>query len=423
MASENLRSTPIRIGMLILAAALAEVGFASEAPSEPGLWQHSVDQAADLWRQSREKADDAWGRIHGWFDEDPRQEFGRLWNRILPKLDETLALEDRQDQLPDTAWFAPDKASNQAEINALLDEAVAILAVSPAQDYRARIRRLEADILQAQQDIADYRTRRVAAPRDAAWQKTVADYDRAITEREADIATYRKELTAVREGFAAELRGLGIEVSEEQLELLLSTVVGDNLIDLGVAFDQVKAITLELQRLLEKSGEDLQSARRYYGLYVVLLKVLDHMHSRLVERIDKRYLPRIGAIMDRTRDLMAQTRTLQRQADRADPILASNIEAQELTLRAASVYREYLIDQSRQLQTARQKLGHDIATAWNTYETVKVSGELVGLIRNSQRLLDSLLQREVPPLRGFQNLELQRELRTLTLRLRESEGA
>lgn len=423
MTTSSSTTNLIRIGVLCLTAAFALPGVAAEGTSETDVWQRSVDQASDLLRQSREMADDAWRRVRGWFDEDPGQEFGRLWNRILPKLDETLALEDRQGQLPDTAWLTRDKASNQAEINALLDEAVAILAVSPAQDYRARIRRLEADILQAQQDIAEFRTRRVAAPRDAAWQKTVEDYDRAIAEREADIETYRKELASVRKTFAAELRGLGIEVSDEQLELLLSTVVGDNLIDLGVAFDQVKAITLELQRLLEQSGEDLRSARRYYGLYVVLLKVLDRMHGQLVDGIEQRYLPRIGSIMDRTRDLMAQTRTLQREGDRTDPILASNIKAQELTLRAASVYREYLIDQSRQLESARQRLGRDVATAWNTYETVKVSGELVGLIRHSQRLLDSLLQREVPPLRGFQNLELQRELRSLTLRLRESERA
>jgi hypothetical protein len=116
---------------------------------------------------------------------------------------------------------------------------------------------------------------------------------------------------------------------------------------------------------------------------------------------------------------MGQTRDLQRQAAKPEPVLDANIEAQELTLRAASYYREYLIEQSRQIGLARQRLRGDIVTAWNTYETVKVSGELVGLIRNSRQLLDGLLQREVPPLRGFQNLELQRELRNLTLRLRE----
>lgn len=388
----------------------------------PGLWQRSLEQAEGWWQQSRDLAGQTWDRTRDWLAGEPKGSFGEVWSQIVPKLGEILTLEDRREQLPKSAWFGKDQRSNQAEIDALLDEAVAILTVSPAQDYRARIRRLEGEILAAQQEIAELRTRRVAAPRDATWQKTMADYDQAIAEGEAAIEGYRAELGAVRRAFAAELRGLGLEVSDEQVELLLSTVVGDNLVDLGVAFDQVKALTLELQRLVEQSGEDIESARRYYGMYLVLLKVLERMHTQILEAIERRYLPGIDEILQRTRDLTAQTRVLQRQAAKADPILEANLQAQALTERAATYYRDYLAEQSRQIAAARQRLGRDILTAWNTYETVKVSGELVGLIRNSRQLLDGLLQREVPPLRGFQSLELQRELRNLTLRL-QAQGA
>jgi len=408
------------VAALALWLATAPAISADQPPTgETGIWQRSLGQASGWWQQSQGRLGDAWEQTRGWFTAEPGGEFGDVWNRILPKLGETLVLEDRREQLPPRAWFSADQRSNQAEINALLDEAVAILAVSPAQDVRGRVRRLEAEIQKAQQEIAELRTRRVAAPRDATWQKTVADYARAIAEKEAEIQRYRSDLAEVRRAFATELRGLGMEVSGEQLELLLSTVVGDHLIDLGIAFDHVKAITLELQRLVEQSGEDIESARRYYGLYVVLLKVLERLHTQIIEAIDEPYLTRIAAIQARTRELMGQTRVLQRQAAKPDPVLDANIEAQELTLRAATYYREYLVEQSRQIGFARQRLRGDIVTAWNTYETVKVSGELVGLIRNSRQLLDGLLQREVPPLRGFQNLELQRELRNLTLQLRE----
>ena len=50
-----------------------------------------------------------------------------------------------------------------------------------------------------------------------------------------------------------------MEVGYEQIELLLATVVGDNLIDLVIVFDNVKAITSQLERLVEDSGEDLQN--------------------------------------------------------------------------------------------------------------------------------------------------------------------
>ena len=60
-----------------------------------------------------------------------------------------------------------------------------------------------------------------------------------------------------------------------------------------------------------------------------------------------------------------------------------------------------LVDQGRQVSEARRDLELDIAAAWNTYETVRVSGELVGLVRSSRRLLDGLLNRQVPAMKPF----------------------
>ena len=71
----------------------------------------------------------------------------------------------------------------------------------------------------------------------------------------------------------------------------------------------------------------------------------------------------------------------------------------------------------------RKNLEKDIAAAWNTYETVRVSGELVGIVRSSRRLLDGLLNRQVPTLRPFQNLEMKREFESLTMQLRMAEAS
>lgn len=286
------------------------------------------------------------------------------------------------------------------------------------QRYREQIRELNAEIEHARQEIAEYRTRRVSAPQDALWERTVADYEEAIAERESRIDGARRELRDTKHQFSAELRRLGLELNDEQLEFLLATVVGDNLVDLSIAFDNVKAITVQLEQLLQDSDEDLASARRYYGMYVVLLKVLERMHLQLIGAIDEHYLPQIDAIVRRTRDLEARTRQLRQQPGTDRRMLDANLEAQRLTLRAAAVYREYLVDQSRQVVEAQRGLARDIATAWNTYETVKVSGELVALIRHSRNLLDNLLERQVPALRPFENLAMQREFVKLTAQLR-----
>jgi hypothetical protein len=142
------------------------------------------------------------------------------------------------------------------------------------------------------------------------------------------------------------------------------------------------------------------------------------MHLQVEESIAGTHIPQIDAIVERAEALSQQTRDLREQAPEKSDILAANLEAQRLTVEAAGVYRDYLNEQGRQVTAARVELETDIAAAWNTYETVRVSGELVGLVQSSRKLLDGLLDRQVPALRPFDNLAMQREFEKLTAQLR-----
>jgi hypothetical protein len=365
---------------------------------------------------------DLWQQTRSLLDEEEEGEFAQLWDGMLPSLDQALVLNEERSQLPESAWFGRDRADAQADIDRILDQAVKILAVSPLQDYRGQIRRLEAAIADDRQAIAELRTRRVTAPQDSLWKETAGDIDAAIAERQASIARNQAALAQSRSEFAGELRQVGLELDDRQLEFLLSTVMGDNLIELGIAFDNVKAITAELELLVRNSGEDLESARRYYGMYLVLLQVLEHMHAQLLQAVEARFLPQIDAILVKTEALTADARRLLQESSANRAVLEANLEAQALTQRAAGAYRDYLLQQAEAVAASRASLERDIAAAWNTYETVKVSGELVGLIRTSQRMLDELLQRQVPVLRPFANLQMQREFAKLTERLRAAEA-
>lgn len=407
------------LGALLLGPAVAEE-VSPEAV--PGYWERSRETAEALWDKSRSTVGDLWQQTRSLLDEEEGAEFARLWDGMLPRLDQALVLNEEQAQLPESAWFGRDRGDAQAEIDRILDQAVEILAVSPLQDYRGRIRALEAAIADDRQTIADLRARRVTAPQDSLWKETTKEIDAAIAERQARIARNQAALAQLRSEFAAELRQVGLDLDDQQLEFLLSTVMGDNLIELGIAFDNVKAITAELEQLVRNSGEDLESARRYYGMYLVLLQVLEHMHRQLLQAVQERFLPQIDAILTKTDELTADARRLLQESSANRAVLEANLEAQALTQRAAGAYRDYLLQQAEAVAASRARLERDIAAAWNTYETVKVSGELVGLIRSSQRMLDELLQRQVPVLRPFANLQMQREFAKLTERLRSGEA-
>lgn len=424
---------PVTAVLLLLAAAMP---LAAEPPAEgaeadlwtrtregaDAWWERSRTTAGDWWQRSQEAAGGAWDSTRGLLLPGEPDPFGTVWDRVLPTLGETLERQDRHANLPEKSWIGTDQRSNQKAIDKLLDDAVAILSTSELRRYRDRIRFLDGEIERARQDIAEYRQRRVSAPAQSLVKKTVDDYEQAITARQADIRRYETDLAAIKGEFAAELRAMGLIVGEEQVDLLLSTVVGDNLIDLGIVFENVKSVTAQLEHLVEESGEDLQSARRYYGMYVVLLRSLHEMHLHVERAITEQYLPQIDQIIERARELSAETLRLKERSPQRAQLLAANLDAQRLTIEAAGIYRRYLIEQAEQVGKARAELAADIAAAWNTYETVRVSGELVDLVRTSQRLLDGLLDRQVPALRPFENREMQREFEKLTAQLRAAEG-
>ncbi len=264
--------------------------------------------------------------------------------------------------------------------------------------------------------ISELKRRKMTAPADSLWRKTVKEIDAEIAERERLLGEQRQEMGRLREAFAAELQAMGLEIDAGRLEFLLSTVVGDEVVEMTVAFEQVRRLTGQLESLTAESQEDLPTARRYYGMYTVLLKVLERMHANLIGGIDQRYLPQLQVIENRARALRRETRAL--QARSTSPVLQANLEAQQLTIDAAGRYGDYLKRQRSQVAASKERLARDLAVAQNTYETVKVSGDLVALMKDSRRLLDALFSLQVPRLRAFENLEMKREFERLTQTLR-----
>ncbi len=390
------------------------LGLTLVSSSAAGVMEDSLNEADELWDKTLEYAGSGIERARRFWREQQAGD-ARLWQDLMPRLDEILALQDRQRELPESAWFGEDQVSNTSRINALLDEAAEILVGNNA--LRARIRQLARGMNDNRRAITDLKRRRMAAPSDSLWRKTVQDIEDEIAERERMLTEQQKELDRVRRMTASELREMGVDIDAEGLEFLLSTVVGDDVVDMTLAFEQVRRLTEQLEALTSRGREDLPTARRYYGMYTVLLEILDHMNATLIGSIEQDYLPRIAAIGGRARELRRQTRELQAHAPSA--VLQANLEAQQLTIDAAGSYADYLQRQRQQLLTSRQRLSLDIAVARNTYETVKMSGDLVALMEDSQVLLDSLFRLQVPALRAFENAEMKREFQRLTSTLRK----
>lgn len=358
-----------------------------------------------------------------------QQRIGQLFENVLPTLDETRELVDLHSELPDSSRipFKTDKESNSAAINELLDEAIVVLSVSEVSDYRQRIREANEAIAASREKIADYRRQRISA----AWAKDQSQIDKVnpfelskeaideqIKSQKETIERREEELVTLKKTFAKELSKIGVEVDEQGVESLLASVSGDDIVTMAVVFDNIKHLTTQLQKLTEESGEALDVSKRYYGMYVVMIHVMDRIQKTFVLDVNEKHIPKLNEFAKKADQNIKAARALIKTNGGDTETLEANIVSNELTRETAKLYVEYLKRNAELIAAENKRAQKNLATAMNTYDTVKLSSDVAELMSSGRRDFDTLMKLQVPKLREFGNEAIRREFERMTSELR-----
>lgn len=356
---------------------------------------------------------------------------GPLFEKVFPKLSKTLDLVDRHEDLPDrTLLFGEDKRSNRAKIDRLLDEAIDALEIGKISQHRATIRQVEQNIRTSHQNITQYQRKRISAPQEDTlglldkanpFLVTKEGYDKLIESERANIAAWEQDLVNVKAEFAVQLRAIGLELDDQAVESLLFSVSGDDMVTLAVVFDNVKRITDQLEILTGESGEDPQTAKRYYGMYVVLVRILDRIQKQLIADIHERHVPALQGYMKQADRNIEQARQLIKSSNGDEATLLNNIQANETTKKTAELYVEYLKEQAEMVRNENKAVEKTLATAMNTYQTVRLSSDVATLIQAGRESFNTLMRLRLPYLREFKNEAIRREFQRMTESLRSTQ--
>lgn len=423
------------ISLTLLAVGCSEADSSPETEDEPigqanpsVLVDETISEVAsdDLVSIAESKQDDQ-DSSPVVFEGDDR--FGDLFEEVIPILEETRGLVDQHGDLPDKSRlpFTEDKQSNSAAINELLDAAIVVLADSDVTDYRQRIREANDAISISYGNIADYQRQRVSAR----WSKDQSQIDKvnpfelskeAIDERieaeQKSIEQQEEKLVQLKKKFAKELSAIGVVVDEEGVESLLSSVSGDDIVSMAVVFENIKNVTAQLQNLTQQSGEALDVSKRYYGMYVVMVHVMDRIQKSFVRDVREKHVPKLKSFSKQADDNIAQARSII-ELKGGDPVLLSaNIESNKLTQATAVLYIDYLQRNAALIEAENRRAQKNLATAMNTYNTVKLSSDVASLMKSGRRDFDALMKLQIPPLREFSNESIRREFERMTVELR-----
>ena len=345
------------------------------------------------------------------------------WGSLTETLSDALSLRDRQETLPASSWFGADRTSNARKIDELLDRALEILAQGRAGDLRRQALELRSEIPKLRLEADGLRNQRISAPESSRlpWVKTRAKIDERLSELDGEITDRERALSAVNAQLAEALRELGLQLDDRQIDILLSSVTGDDLLQNAVVFSNVRAMVEKLAELSREDRDNLEINRRYSGLYLVLNDLLIHTQEELVRKIDGEYKPRLVEIGREAEALRREALAKASQAGYSDLQKKSfvlNAESNAMTLRVAELYTQLLDSQRRGILDNLADLRRSRDLAENTYRTVRSSGDLRNLIRSGLELFDSIHALSMPEILPFENEAIRREFEEINKRLR-----
>ena len=362
---------------------------------------------------------------------DPTFERGRkLFGVIRQILDDAARVRLEQQTQPDGpvedfVWRQLG-VDDQGRVSTLLGTAFEMAIDAPVVEMQREIEAARDQIATMRAQIAELQERRISAPADGGLSAILGmeeDQDTltsAIEDLQERIAGQEAKIAEIKRRFADAMAAIGAEMSAEQIDLLLDSVTGSDIVELAAAYEAVRGVSRQLRELMDESGEDLTYARRYYGMHTVLIALLVDSQTRVLRKIDGVYLPKLKAIeedlmatAEETDELLADNPT--REQRRA---LAANKKSQRIALDALRLYREYLLRQRTQIAQARERTVKELRVADNTLKTVEASFQLKEVMDSAAASFDALLTLESPGFeRLFRNEELRREFQDLTDRI------
>jgi hypothetical protein len=316
------------------------------------------------------------------------------------------------------------REDREAQIRQLLDSVLEIVTDAPVVQMQSKLQEHRKAISGMKDQISQLRQKRLVAPEGGLLPSiltdTQASIDSKITDLEGRIKGNEEAIGKIKGEIKIALQQSGVDISDAQLDLLLDSVLGEDLIKLVTAFQAARAVDDRLGVLLSQSNEDVKAARRYFAMHAALFAMIIHGQDMLIEKIDKVYITKLKTILGDIKETRESSKRLLTGQNRPDQqkALDANVKAQNFAEKVASFYRDYLLTQRRQLAEARERTLRDLAIADNTYETVEASYQLHQLMEDARTSFEALQKLEAPGFdQVFRNETLRKEFESLTQKI------
>ena len=343
-----------------------------------------------------------------------RQKSISSWDKMEDRFSDIIEVKGEKNLAPESAFFKKDKAGYQEDIDALLGDVYSILNDDIVQDASNSIAQIDSTILELQEKASQQKSKSViliGEDKQDAVQKQ-QDY-------EDDITAYQQNREKMIEVVQDRLDKFGTELSFEQVEALLVRVNANDILAMTTIFPVISEIASSFAKITATSGEDLNNAKKYYSMYVVLLELQLYIQERYITDLKYKYIPRIEELQHKQNSLIKTTKNeIRKASSKHKKSYSLNLKSQNTTLQAIKLYKVSMQQDLSNMSKAHSLLVEDYTLAVNTLNTVTMSSQVSNLITDSSELFDKIMALQAPELVPFNNLQMQKEFSALTQKIK-----
>ena len=339
-----------------------------------------------------------------------------IWDDLKDKFDDIKELKSKRNQAPDESIFGKTKRDYDEKIESIFQILSVITNDPQIVKDRSTLEKLKSKIESSELKSADLKTKAQLA--------TGKDKEKLIdrsNSHQTDINEYNDSRNELLFNVQNRLEAYGLSLDTDQVKVLLSRVDADDIIGMTTSFSVIAKLTQQFSEATFESGENLQIARNYYFMHVILLELQMHIQRNYIDRLKNVYLVKLGKLKRENGTLITETKSLVGSSKGSHKKVAEqNLKSQQFTRKVLVLYEEILRKDLYKIQNGLKKVNDNYLVALNTYKTVNVSADLAVLMAGNNNLFNEVMSLQAPELIPFENLQIQDAFETLSLQLSDS---
>jgi hypothetical protein len=338
------------------------------------------------------------------------------WNGVEKRFGKVISLKEKQDGAPaKSGLIKKGKSDYQEEIDELLEQVFELISDEDLSDYQEQLLANDEAMKEEISELSELKKK---------YKLTFDKGDKAditedIVDKESDIAYVAEQRSLIIVAVQERLNDFGTFVTEEQVEALLTKVNVNEILSMTTVFPVISEFANYLGQVSQDTGEDLTAAKKYYGMYVLLLELQLFIQDQYINKLEYTFIPRITELGNQNNKLIKETKALSRKTNSKNlSIYKKNLESQQYSAKVINSYKKQLQSDLKKVKSAKARLKKDYDAAVNTYKTVDIAFNVSGLIKENEKLFDEVMNLQAPELIPFENEKMKDEFSKISAQIR-----